>query len=195
MNVPALTPGFDAVFSVFSQIVTFVQHIKGAETWVFTISPSAVLELFGHHRKDILLLFRNVSYSKWQPSQLCLSEQEQGPLQGFIWLAASTICSGCYYWLFCSKHKLSKHLGLKEIHASCTATRQECLHSEPAPKGHSGTVLNGKSDPCPFQTHFSDLLTSTLLAPSQNQPNPRILFSAPWHSSDRIELFTPGGFN
>lgn len=43
VNVPALTPGFDAVWSVFSQIITFVQHIKGAETWVFTISPSAVL--------------------------------------------------------------------------------------------------------------------------------------------------------
>lgn len=43
MNVPALTPGFDAVLNVFPQIITFVQHIEGVKTCVFAISPSAVL--------------------------------------------------------------------------------------------------------------------------------------------------------
>lgn len=40
MNVPALTRGFDAELSVLSQIITFVQHIKGAETQLFPITAT-----------------------------------------------------------------------------------------------------------------------------------------------------------
>lgn len=45
MNIPALTAGFEAALSVFSQIITFVQHIKGVETQLLPITstPFAVL--------------------------------------------------------------------------------------------------------------------------------------------------------
>lgn len=40
MNIPALTAGFEAALSVFSQIITFVQHIKGVETRLLPITST-----------------------------------------------------------------------------------------------------------------------------------------------------------